>query len=253
MVLREYRHSLPATIVLPAYFVWVVWATITLATFTFVWKYGTNVPFWDEWNLVEIITGTKPISIEWLWSEHNGHRIPFPRLILIALLKFTQSDFRSGMYFNVTACSIMSFLAIVTANKLRGSTAYTDVFFPLLLLNWGHYENLLWNWQVTQVIAVFLAFLFLTIVALYAMKLPSGVAIFAGFVLILLPLCGVPGLVYVPALALFLGFSTLLYWPSQSQREKVKSLVLIGLIIIAFLLVALSSLDTRKHRDNYQT
>ncbi len=34
---------------------------------------------------------------------------------------------------------------------------YADAFFPLLLRHWGHYENLPWSWQVTQVIPVVIA------------------------------------------------------------------------------------------------
>ena len=81
------------------WFVWGVWGAMLLAALAFVWKFGSNVPYWDEWGeMVPILTGEQPVNAAWLWSEHNGHRIPLPKLLLLAACKLTGSDFRVGMY-----------------------------------------------------------------------------------------------------------------------------------------------------------
>ena len=51
--------------------------------------------------MVPVVAGDQPVDARWLWSEHNGHRIPVPRLLLLALYKFSGFDARAGIYFTV--------------------------------------------------------------------------------------------------------------------------------------------------------
>src|ERR1700740_3081887 len=99
-----------------------------VAALAFVGKYGSNVPYWDEWNMVPVLVGDQPVDAHWLWSEHNGHRIPLPRLLLLGLYKLTGSDFRAGMYFNVFALGALAFTMIWVAKGQRGETSYADAF-----------------------------------------------------------------------------------------------------------------------------
>ena len=40
-------------------------------------------PFWDQWWVVaQIADGESPLSLAWLWSQQNEHRILFPRLLV---------------------------------------------------------------------------------------------------------------------------------------------------------------------------
>ena len=175
----------------------------------------------------------------WLWSEHNGHRIPLPKLLLLAAYKFTGSDFRVGMYANVLALGAVAFAMIWVAKGLRGRSSYADAFFPLVLLHWGHCENFLWTWQLTQVTPVILVFILLIIIVQQGVHLSFGVAALAGLCLVMLPLCGFPGLVYVPALAIWFGFAGVLHWRSPERYGKRSALVIWGLMSTALLLVAL--------------
>src|SRR5262249_15865170 len=74
-------------------FVWGVWALMLLAGLALVRAFGQDVPFYDEWNMVAVLTGERPVDAAWLWSEHNGHRIPLPRLLLLALYRLSGNDF----------------------------------------------------------------------------------------------------------------------------------------------------------------
>jgi hypothetical protein len=229
----------PGLVRIAPLFVWGVWALMLLAGLAFVWQYGRNVPFWDEWNMVPILTGERPVDAAWLWSEHNGHRIPLPRLLLVGLYKLTGSDFRAGMYFNVAALGALALAMIRVAKGVRGEVAWTDAIFPLALLHWGHYENLLWSWQVTQVMPVLLAGVLLLIIVRSGARLTPAGVVLAGMCLAALPLCGVPGLVYVPPLALWLGYVGLLDWRSGERQARQRSLAAWGLTAAAILLSAL--------------
>jgi hypothetical protein len=129
----------------PALFVGAAWAGMLGAALWFVWDYGTNVPFWpDEWGYASILSGEQPVSLAWLWQQHLEHRLPFPKLVWLGLLRVTGYDFRAGMYCNVLLLGALALVLILAARKLRGRTSYADAFFPLILLHWGHWENLLW-------------------------------------------------------------------------------------------------------------
>src|SRR5262249_46056979 len=64
------------------FFVWGTWALALLSALAFLVNYARDVPYYDELGMVPVLTGTQPVSLRWLWSEHNGHRLPVPRLIL---------------------------------------------------------------------------------------------------------------------------------------------------------------------------
>jgi len=224
---------------LAPYFVWSVWALLFSAALAFIWRFGSDVPYWDEWNIVEILVGHRAIDAHWLWSEHNGHRIPLPRLLLLALYWLSGSDFRVGMYFNVAALGVLSLAMIWVAKVKRGRTALSDAFFPLLLLHWGHYENLLWSWQVTQVLPVLIACLLLLIIVVNGLRLTFRLTLVSGILIVLLPLCGVPGLAYAPAFLLWLTLVAVRRQPSSDPACKGRRFIILAFLMIAALEVTI--------------
>ena len=111
---------------------------MAIAALAFVWRFGSDVPFWDEWNLVDALTGARPITLEWLWAPHNGHRIPLPKLLLLGLYKLSGGDFRVGMYFDVAALAAIAAAMMWASRRMRqGEPSYVDAVFPLLLLHLG--------------------------------------------------------------------------------------------------------------------
>jgi hypothetical protein len=203
--LSEPRAARRATAVGRDVFVWGLWAVVLLADLWLVARFGSNVPYWDEWSMVPVLAGEQAVTPAWLWSSHHGHRIPVPRLVLLALYRLTGDDFRAGMYFNVLILAAGAAALMLASRGLRGESAVADAVFPLLLLNWGHYESLLWTWQTTQVLPLVIVCVLLALGARHGLELPFALAVAAGLGVMLLPLCGVPGLVYVPALALWVA------------------------------------------------
>src|SRR5256885_2297047 len=60
--------------------VWAVWGLVSIVPFLIVCKQGTSFAWSDDWSIVPAITGAQPISLEWLWAQHNEHRIAIPKL-----------------------------------------------------------------------------------------------------------------------------------------------------------------------------
>jgi hypothetical protein len=206
-------------------FVWLVWAALALALPAFVGRFSANVPIADDWELVPVLTGARPVTAAWLWEQHNEHRIPIPKLIHLALAALTGADYRAGMYFNCAALSAVAALLILTARRLRGRTSFADVFFPLALLHWGQSQNLLWSFQVQFVGSAALAGALLALIASARDRLPVRSAAVAALCLTALPLTGANGLGLVPALAVWLGYAGLVAWRAPGRGGRRPALV----------------------------
>src|SRR4051794_36642774 len=113
----------------------------------YVAAYGTDVPSWDDWDMVPTMTQQQPVTPAWLWSQHNEHRVPLARLVMLGMYRI-RPDFRICMYLNVAMMATLAFSLIRCAKRLRGKLAATDVFFPLVLLGLAQGLNFIWGWQV---------------------------------------------------------------------------------------------------------
>lgn len=187
-----------------ALFVWLVWAGMFAAAVGFVLHYGSVVPFADEWAIVPTLSGNRPLTLDWLWAQHNEHRIPLARLILLGLYRATDFDVRSGMLLTAGVLGTLAAAMIRAARVVRGRTSCADAFFPLALLNWGHDLNLLMGWQVVFAVPVALAGTLLVTIVRGGETPGFGTLLTAGACVVLLPLAGGMGLALVPAAVLWL-------------------------------------------------
>jgi hypothetical protein len=217
--------------------VWSVWAAMVVAAGWYVIRFGSNVPYWDDWNMVDVITGAQPVTLQWLWSPYGGHRIPLPRLVLLALYKVSGADFRAGMFFNVAVLAAAAAALIWASARMRGGkVSVVDAVFPLLLLHWGHFENLLWSWQVGFVLAVGMTGMALATIAAYGLTpIPKAGVVLASLVIVILPMSDVPGLVYVPALAGWMAATGLVAY--HDQRPGYAALLWTGAVLALALVI----------------
>ncbi len=219
-------------------FVWGIWAALLLAALAFVWRYGRNIPFFDEWTLVPTVTGEAPVTAAWLWEPHNEHRIPLPKLIQVGLLRLT-GDFRTEMFLNVLALGAVAWVLLRVARKLRGETTYADALLPLALLHLGHGWDLLWGFEVQFISSTMLAGCLLGIIAGAGASVRPWPAIGAGICLVLLPLCGANGLALVPVLAFWLVYQGVrLLRSTERPSHRISGVLVLGLAVTALMLVA---------------
>ena len=187
--------------------VWLVWAATVASVLAFIARDGRNIPFEEDWLMVAPMTGHEPDLTAWLWSQNSEHRLPLPRLVNLALLRAT-GDFRSTMVFDTLALAAIAAGMILVARKLRGGrTSLTEAFFPLLLLQLGNWDNLVWAWQIQFVLPTVLACVLLLVIV--ASPTPPGRwgSLVAAVALIGLPLSGANGLLYTPTLAAWLAYT----------------------------------------------
>lgn len=198
----------------PSTVAWLVWAAATAGALVFVLVLGSNVPYWDEWDWVPVLTGNQPVTAGFLWSQHNEHRLPLSRLVYIGLFALFE-DFRAGMVLNVLALSAAAALLIVSAGRARGTGAWTDGFVALALLNLGHADSLLWSFQVVFVLTTLLAAVALGVAVGIRESLTRRQAMGIAWPLILAPFFGAPG---VP-LAVVAG-AGFLWWAARGPQAE---------------------------------
>ena len=196
---------------------WAVWGALTVGLILFVRQYTRNVPYWDDFELVPMMTGQEPVSLGWAWAQHNEHRPVLSRLILAGLSRFVANDFRTGKFFSVGLLSAAAASMLLLARRLRGSTRVTDAVLPLSILNIGQGETLAITFAMNLALTAWVAFELIATTGLAGGRLGWPMALRAGLLLVLLPLCGGSGLVLLPPLVLWLaGYVAWAWW---SDRE----------------------------------
>lgn len=117
--------------------------------------YHVDVPFWDQWNFVPLLGASyeQGITLADLWSQHNEHRLLFPRLIMLGLA-------HASSYNIVWELAVILLLAAATFALLwhqffKSAGALGIVGFPwavpilsLLVFGLDQAENWLWGWQI---------------------------------------------------------------------------------------------------------
>jgi hypothetical protein len=220
-------------------FVLIVWLAMLTAALSFVAIYGSNVPSWDDWDMVPTVTGHQPVTLEWLWSQHNEHRAPVPRLLYLGLMRFVRPDFRTGMYFNVIVAAGLALALILSIRRMRGYASYLDAFFPLVLLNWGQATDLLWCCELQFYLSMLLVGIVLVAIT-RTISVPSlPLVLSAGICTTLLPLCGANGVVLAPALALWLIYAAARGTLQRNAMGRGTATVAIGCAVSAIALCAL--------------
>ena len=216
--------------------VWGLWLAMLLGSLRLVASYGSDVPSWDDWDMVPVLTHAQPVTAEWLWSQHNEHRVPLPRLVFLGLNRLTTVDFRVTMYADVLAVGLLAAAFLWAAARLRGRASLSDAFFPLVLLDPGQAVNMLWGWQLEFFASAVLGGTAVLAIALAGTALSvRRAAIVAGTCALLLPLTGANGLGMVPALALWpLALAVLpARWTGAGERRGDRVLLALGLGALA--------------------
>jgi hypothetical protein len=201
----------------------------------FVWRFGINVPFSDDWYFIPQFTGDEPMTATWLWEPHFEHRIPLPKLLLVGLARLTDCDFRAGAYFNCVALGGIALAMILVAMRVRGRVSYTDAFFPLALLHWGQVEILLRGFQIQFISSVVLFCLILLVIVSFRGRPKTTAAVLLGLCLLGLPFCGANGLALAPPLIVWLGYVGI-----EMMRMSEPNVQRNGFLMVTFAVLALA-------------
>jgi multisubunit Na+/H+ antiporter MnhB subunit len=223
-------------------FVLLVWVECVVASQAFIAWCASKTPVADDLALFYVKAQGYSFW-HYLWSLHNEHRLPLPKILQYALYDWT-GDIRSGMYLQAQIYAAIALACILGVRRLRGGSRPWDVLFPLMWLQIGNSENLLMGFQIGIALpgACVTTLLFCSVLSpnrLWPSRAwPSGLALLA------LPLCGGGGLLQTPFLLLYsawLGFTNRNH-PEPRERRGARvylgcalaTLVLVGLYLVHY-------------------
>jgi hypothetical protein len=126
----------------------------------FVWRFGVDVPFWDEWELAPLLRALHDgqLSFAALAAQHNEHRLLFPRAVMLALAGLTRWNARAEMWFGWSLLCGMGLVLFLQHRRALGGEAGSSWLFaplPWLVFTLRQSENLIWGWQLQIFMAAF--------------------------------------------------------------------------------------------------
>jgi hypothetical protein len=218
----------------------IVWSTWVAATCTALWyvrQYGRNLPFWEDFFVVPVMTGHEPMSFQWAAAQYNEHRAVIPKLILAVLLRAIP-DFRSGLYLNVALMSSAAASMLILARRLRGSTRVVDAVLPLMILNIGQCECFLICFALNLVMTACISCALIGVACGTTRSQSWWSCLQVGGFAVVLPLCGGSGLALLPPIVVWLvGYMACGWWSGRGPSSSGRALG-VGLLTIASAIVA---------------
>jgi len=122
---------------------------------TTVARYGVNVPFWDQWELLRLLdkASAGQLGFQDLWPHHHEHRIVFPLAVMLALARATDWNVRYEMAANVVvALGVLGMLALLLRRTVKpmapSLTPWLILAASLTTFSLSQWENWLWGWQI---------------------------------------------------------------------------------------------------------
>ncbi len=140
------------------------------------------------------------------FEKHYEHRYILGRLLYLPLHRLTGNWYPAGMVVNLLFLAGSAVVLIRTARKMRGSDHPADLWFAVLLLNAGHFENLLMSYQVVFTLTTILAVGLLAVMARSDRSDPARSGLWAGVLLLGVMSGGGIGLLFVPAVGMWIGY-----------------------------------------------
>lgn len=116
--------------------------------FVLVGRFSLPVPISDEWELLGQVTGDVPITAAWLVAPHYEHSMPLTKAVYVFLGRLSGGESTVPNAVNVGLLALAAWLFMRCSVAVRGRVSPLDAVFPILLLHWGHWENMVHPFQV---------------------------------------------------------------------------------------------------------
>ena len=125
-------------------------------------------PFWDQWSELNVIAAGHT-SLKWLWSVHNEHRIPIPRLLMLLDLKVFGGK-NVSLFVEIYLVQIGEWLGLYLflerCARLPRKTLFPVAgLFAFCIFHPNQAENFTWAFQVSFVLPFALGTLSLLAIA----------------------------------------------------------------------------------------
>lgn len=117
-------------------------------------KYWVNVPFGDQWDFIPLIEKSYVGTLTFgdFWAQHNEHRLIFPRLIMLALARFSGWNIFYELWVNIIlALAIFKVLTMLIYKTFKSVKINNFWFIPVIsviIFSLNQSSNWLSGWQL---------------------------------------------------------------------------------------------------------
>ncbi|BDA75738.1 hypothetical protein CAL7716_099040 [Calothrix sp. PCC 7716] len=140
------------------YFITLTYLFPLISVLFFVYIFGVNVPFWDEWVLPsffqKVISGHANILD--FFAQHNEHRIFFPRILFLLNSFISKWDVKIQMYLSILLVFVsfgnLYLISSKIKNKRQSLFYLTNIGTSFFIFSLTQWENWLWGFQVAFII-----------------------------------------------------------------------------------------------------
>lgn len=138
----------------------------------FMIKLGVDVPYWDAWRIAADMADPDGLSLQSAWKLHNEHRIFFPKLVMLILGRISQWNIHyelAGVFLCILlicAC-VIYFIRRLPLTEINAIPAVIWPIVTIILCNLAGFENWLWGWQITFLIAHLAIIIFVAMLVLW--------------------------------------------------------------------------------------
>src|SRR5205814_1408536 len=126
----------------------VVSAIPVVAVALFIAAFGTNVPFWDEWDLAGVIEklARHQVTVADFFAPQSEHRFVSAKLILAPLALVTHWNVIVELWLSF-AVAVLGYLGLL--RLMRDADSARIAITSLAWFSLAAYENWLWGWQLS--------------------------------------------------------------------------------------------------------
>lgn len=121
----------------------------------FIYRFGVDVPFADQWDFVPLLDQMYSwrLTLQTLISQHNEHRLLFPKMIMLTLAYWSGWNVRWEMgvsYLIACATFVVLLFQAQQLYQALGSRLPVGLVFgiSLLIFSIKQHANWLWGWQI---------------------------------------------------------------------------------------------------------
>lgn len=147
----------------------------------FILRYGVNVPYWDQWELIGPLgplTRFQNGTLGWaeIFRQHNEHRMVFPKLVMLALASLTRWNIVAEMLLSlllaVASLAVLMALARPSLRKAGPAVRLWATFtIAAMMFSLAQWDSWLCGWQIQWFLSVLAA---LSSIALATWSLESA-------------------------------------------------------------------------------
>ena len=133
---------------------WLVYLAPIALLIWFVSRFSVNVPYWDQWSLVNLFdkVGAGSASFGDFFAQHNEHRIFFPKIIFVILAFASKWNIRIEIYFSIFLAIVTFFLiykiAKSSSNSHRNIFHVFNILSCFFLFSLVQVGNWMWGFQI---------------------------------------------------------------------------------------------------------